>query len=71
MPMHNRQQFPNVIFGASSRPGGVTLAILLMLLFLIFVLLFMTLTAQTAQAQTFKVLYTFTGGADGAIPGPA
>ncbi|MGO9516521.1 MAG: choice-of-anchor tandem repeat GloVer-containing protein [Candidatus Korobacteraceae bacterium] len=66
--MHKRQQFPNLIFGASLRPEDAALAIMLLLPFLIFVMLFMTLTAQTAQAQTYKVIYTFTGGADGATP---
>ena len=66
--MHHKARFPNVVFGATLRPQGGALAILLMLLFLLFVLLFMTLTAQQAQAQAFKVIYTFTGGADGAYP---
>ena len=41
---------------------------MVLLLFLLFVLLFMTVTAQPAQAQTFKVLHNFTGGADGGNP---
>ncbi len=68
--MHSKQHFPNVIFREGLRPQGAALAImlLLLLLVLIFVLLFMTLAAQPAQAQTFKVLYNFTGGPDGGYP---
>ncbi len=66
--MHSKRHFPNVIFGASLRPQGAALAIMLLLLFLIFVLLFMTLAAQPAQAQTFNALHQFTGGPDGASP---
>jgi uncharacterized repeat protein (TIGR03803 family) len=66
--MRSKQHFPNVMFGASLRPQSAALAIMLMLLFLIFVLLFMAVTAQTAQAQTFKVLHSFTGGVDGSNP---
>jgi len=50
--MHSKARFPNVIFGASLRPDGAALAILVMLLFLLFVPLFMTLTAQPSQAQS-------------------
>ena len=50
--MHNKERFPNVIFGARLQPEGVTLAIVLTLLGLIFVFLFMTLTAQLAQGQS-------------------
>ena len=64
--MHSKGRFPNAIFGASPRPEGAALAI--MLLFLIFVLLFITLAAQPAQAQTFTVIYNFTGGSDGLEP---
>ncbi len=66
--MHSKQHFPNVIFGASLRPEGAALAIMLLLLFLIFVLLFMILTVQPAQAQTFTVIHAFTGGLDGGYP---
>ena len=66
--MHTRQRFPNVIFGESLRPEGAALAILIMLLFLLFVLLFMMFVAQPAQAQTFDVIHTFTGGKDGGFP---
>jgi uncharacterized repeat protein (TIGR03803 family) len=66
--MHKRRQFPNMIFGASLRPEGATLAVMLMLLFLTSALLLVTLTAQPAEAQTFTVIYNFTGGLDGAFP---
>jgi uncharacterized repeat protein (TIGR03803 family) len=66
--MHSKQHFPNVIFGESLRPQGAALAIMLLLLFLIFVLLFMTLATQPAHAQTFNVIYSFTGGLDGGYP---
>jgi uncharacterized repeat protein (TIGR03803 family) len=62
--MHHKGRFPNVFFGANLRPDSAALAIMILLLFLIFVLLFMTLTAQPAQAQSFQVIYNFTGGAD-------
>jgi uncharacterized repeat protein (TIGR03803 family) len=62
--MPSKGRFPNVMFGASLRPQSAALAVMLALLFLIFI----TLTAQPAQGQTFKVIYTFTGGADGANP---
>jgi hypothetical protein len=67
--MHHKGRFPNVFFGANLRPDSAALAIMVLLLFLIFVLLFMTLTAQPAQEQTYKVIYSFTGGADGRSPG--
>ena len=66
--MHNKWRFPNVIFGPNLRPESAVVAIMLLLLFLLFVLLFVTLTAQPAQAQTFKVINTFTDGEDGANP---
>ncbi len=67
--MHGKQRFPNVFFGPNLRPQNAALAILLTLLFFMFlVLLLMTLTAQPAQAQTFKVIHTFTGGTDGTSP---
>jgi len=52
--MQSKARFPNVIFGASLRPEGAALAILLMLLFLVFALLFITLTVQTSQAQVAR-----------------
>jgi uncharacterized repeat protein (TIGR03803 family) len=66
--MHTKGRFPNVLFGGNLRPESAALAILFLLLFLIFVFLFLTLTAQPAQAQTYKVIYNFTGGVDGSNP---
>ena len=66
--MHSVRRFHSPIFGASLRPHSATVAILLMLLFFLLVLLLVLLTPQPAQAQTFKVIHTFTGGADGAWP---
>jgi uncharacterized repeat protein (TIGR03803 family) len=62
------KRFPNVMFDTSLRPESAALAIMVMLLFLLFVLLFITLTAQPAQAQTYNVIYNFTGGLDGGQP---
>ncbi len=66
--MHNKGRFPNAMFGASLRPENAVVAIMLLLLFLIFLFLFITLTAQPAQAQTYRVLHSFTSGLDGASP---
>jgi len=65
--MHIRR-FHSPIFGASLRPQSATLSILLTLLFLLLGILFVLLTAQPAKGQTYKVIYNFTGGADGAAP---
>jgi len=54
------------MFGTSLRPDRSALAI--PLLFFIFLFLFIPLTGQPAQAQTFKVIYNFIGGAGGAHP---
>ncbi|MGB8889640.1 MAG: choice-of-anchor tandem repeat GloVer-containing protein [Candidatus Korobacteraceae bacterium] len=64
--MQTRGRFPNVVFGPSLRADRAALTIPLLLF--IFVFLFLTLTAQPAQAQTFNVLYNFTGGKDGGNP---
>jgi uncharacterized repeat protein (TIGR03803 family) len=66
--MHSKSRFQNLIFGPSFSPTSAALAIMLTLLFLILLLLLMNLTALPAQAQSYLVLYTFTGGADGAGP---
>jgi uncharacterized repeat protein (TIGR03803 family) len=66
--MHSVRRLHSPIFGASLRPHSATVAILLMLLFFLLVLLLVLLTPQPAQAQTFQVLHTFTGGADGGSP---
>lgn len=65
--MHSKR-FPNVMFGTSLRPESAALAIMVMLLFPLFVPLFITLTAQPVQAQTYTVIYNFTGGLDGTTP---
>ena len=66
--MHSKARFANVIFDASRRPKNGVLAILLMLLVFIFLFVFLTLIAQPAQGQSFRVIYSFTGGQDGAAP---
>jgi hypothetical protein len=66
--MHNKGHFPNVFFGARQRLGGAAFYILMLLLLLIFVWWFFALTAPPAQAQTYKVIYNFTGEGDGAWP---
>jgi hypothetical protein len=66
--MHSKGRFPNAMFGVTLRPESAVVAIMLMLLFLVFVFLFLTLTAQPAEGQTFNVIYSFPGGADGASP---
>ena len=57
-------------FGVSSRPTITTVAVLT-LLPLISLCLFVSLTARPVQAQTFKVIHSFTGGGDGTIPNGA
>ena len=64
--MHSHTRSHTSIFGLSWSPANVALTILLTLLFLIFLLLFLTLTAPPAQGQTYRILYNFTGGQDGA-----
>jgi uncharacterized repeat protein (TIGR03803 family) len=59
--MHSRQQVHNSLSRTISRAATVALAI-------VFVLALILIFAQPAQAQTFEVLYTFTGGQDGAFP---
>lgn len=66
--MPSKGRIPNVMFGASLRPESAVVAIMLVPLLLIFVFLFITLTAQPSQAQTFNVIYNFTGGEDGSQP---
>jgi hypothetical protein len=66
--MHIKGRFHSTIFGPSWSPLNAALAIMLALLFLILLLVLMNLTAQPAQGQTYKVLYTFTGRSDGAYP---
>ena len=63
--MQREAQSHNSILGIA---WNSVLALMLVLLVLIVVVLFIVFTAQPAHAQTFKVLHTFTGGADGASP---
>jgi uncharacterized repeat protein (TIGR03803 family) len=66
--MHGKERFHNAMFSTDLRPHNVALTITLALLFLIFLIMFITLTAPPAQGQTFNVIYSFTGGSDGAYP---
>ena len=66
--MHSKAHSHSPIFGTSWSPANVAFTSQLTPLFLIFLFLFVTLAAQPATAQALSVLYTFTGGADGASP---
>ena len=57
--MANLRQFRNSIFGLSLGAATAALAIAFLLI---------AVASQPSQAQTFKVLHTFTGGADGTSP---
>jgi uncharacterized repeat protein (TIGR03803 family) len=59
--MMNRKHFQNRMFNLNSQISRALLA-------LIFVLVLTAMLAQRAQAQTYTVLYTFTGGTDGGWP---
>jgi len=59
--MQNKKQFQNLLFHTISR--AATAALAMAIVFALTVVL-----TQAAQAQTFKVIYAFTGGADGAWP---
>ena len=63
--MHRKAQSHNSIFGMA---WNSVVGLMLVLLVLIGVVLFIVFTAQPAQAQNFKVIYNFTGGADGSYP---
>ena len=64
--MHTKAHSHSSMFGVNWSPANAALAFLLTLLFLILLLLFLTLIAQPVQGQTYRVLYNFTGGLDGA-----
>ncbi len=66
--MHSNSRFQSSIFGGYWSPANATLSVVLTLLFLLFLFLFVAVTTQPAQAQTYKILHNFTGGADGAVP---
>src|SRR5271157_447475 len=53
------RQLQNLILGISLRAAITALAIVLVL---------MVVATQAAQAQTYKVLYNFTGGQGGQVP---
>jgi uncharacterized repeat protein (TIGR03803 family) len=57
--MHGKQQFSNSVIGTLSRAATVVLAM---------VVVPIVLASLAAQAQTFKVLYNFTGSRDGGWP---
>ena len=59
--MHGKQQFQNSLFHTMSRTARGVLA-------LVIVFVLMVVCSQAALAQTFKVMYSFTGGQDGAEP---
>jgi uncharacterized repeat protein (TIGR03803 family) len=65
-PVHGKQQVQNSVFSVNWRSANPPRAILLRLLFLVF--LFVMLTAQPGQTQTFRAIYNFRNGADGAYP---
>ena len=60
--MRNKRPFCNLFFSVISRSATTALAMILM-----FALAFVL--TPPAQAQTYRVLYDFSGGADGGIPG--
>ena len=49
-------------------PASAVLVIIATLVFLILLIAFLCLAAHPAQAQTYRVLYTFTGSQDGGSP---
>ncbi len=66
--MHSKAGTRSSTTCVRSSAENVTLAIALTLLFPVVLFTFMALTAQPAQGQTYRVIYNFTGGADGAHP---
>ena len=60
--MHKQQQFQNLLFRIIT--GAVKTAFAV-----IFALALIHIFVLSAQAQTFKVIYNFTGGVDGGYPG--
>jgi uncharacterized repeat protein (TIGR03803 family) len=61
--MTSKRDYRATISGICLRVGSLALALLVVV-----VLVPTILATQSAQAQTYKVLYTFSGGADGAMP---
>jgi uncharacterized repeat protein (TIGR03803 family) len=60
--MHGKEQFQNSLFRTS--PRAATAALVLAIVLALTVIL-----TQAVQAQTFNVIYNFTGGKDGGNPG--
>ena len=58
--MHGPEQFRTSIFRTGLHVTNAVLALVIVCAF--------TITAQSAQAQTFTVIHTFTGGTDGGMP---
>ena len=65
--MHSPRSHPSM-FGTRWSPTKAALVILLTLLLFGLLIFFINLTAQPAQGQTYKVIYNFAGGTDGAGP---
>ena len=63
--MHGKAHSHSPIFGMSCCTANGTLTITLILLFIFLLFVFLT---QPAQAQTYEVIYNFTGGLDGVSP---
>lgn len=66
--MHSGHRHSNALLRETLRPGSAVLGIAILLLFLIFLLLFLFVTAQSAEGQNYKVIYSFTGAEDGSFP---
>jgi hypothetical protein len=60
--MHGNKQFRNLLLNIISRTAVATLAIAV-------VFAPTVILTQAVQAQTFNVIYNFTGGKDGGNPG--
>ncbi len=66
--MHSNAQSHGSKFGMSWSPANATLVIMLTLFFLMLLILIIVLIAAPAHGQTYQVLHSFTGGADGGRP---
>src|ERR1700676_1944006 len=60
-PMHHKQQFRNLLSPTMSNATAVVLAIVV-------VLALVSVLTESVSAQTYSVLYRFTGGMDGSGP---
>ena len=63
--MHSKAPSHGSIFGIA---WNSVLALMVVLLVLIIVVLFIVFTVQSAQGQSYEVIYNFTGGLDGVSP---